>query len=102
MGECGDLLCHPGLVRFIPKSGSEPSIGQPIDPEVDVGAAIRAGKDVEVELYSGSSALGPGSLTGKKEVIGKLLSPLAESEVGTIRCIGLNVCTISSQLKVKC
>ncbi|KUJ12527.1 uncharacterized protein LY89DRAFT_623706 [Mollisia scopiformis] len=78
------------LVRFIPKSGTEACIGQPTDSELDVGAAIRAGKDVEVEVFSGSSALSPGSLTGKKEVIGKLLSPLAESEVGTIRCIGLN------------
>lgn len=87
--ECG--LTSPGLVRFIPKSGSEPYIGQPTDSELDVGAAIRGGKDVEVEVFSGSSALSAGSLTGKKEVIGKLLSPLAESEVGTIRCIGLNV-----------
>lgn len=78
-------------MRFIPKSGNETYIGQPTDKEVDVGAAIRAGKDVEVDVYSGSSVLSPGRSTGKTEVIGKLLSPLAESEVGTIRCIGLNV-----------
>jgi len=66
-------------------------VGQPVDKDLDVGAAIIAGKDVEVEVFSRSSVLDPGSPTGKIEVIGRLLSPLAESEVGTIRCIGLNV-----------
>jgi hypothetical protein len=80
-----------GLARFISKSSKNILIGQPVDKTVDVGAATLAGKDVEIEVYSGSSVLSPGSPTGKTEVIGKLLSPLAESEVGTIRCIGLNV-----------
>lgn len=66
-------------------------IGEPADKEVDVGSSTRAGKDVEVTVYSGSSVLNPGSATGKTKTIEKLLSPLAESEVGTIRCIGLNV-----------
>ncbi|KAG4412211.1 hypothetical protein IFR04_014650 [Cadophora malorum] len=78
------------LVRFIPKSGKDILIGEPTDKNVDVGAATLAGKDVEVSVLSGSSVLNPGSSTGKTEVIGKVLSPLAESEVGTIRCIGLN------------
>jgi hypothetical protein len=78
-------------VRFIPKSSNEVLIGQPTDPEIDVGAAVIEGKDVGVDVYSGSSVLDPGSSTGTTKEIGKLLSPLAESEVGTIRCIGLNV-----------
>lgn len=78
-------------MRFIPTSTSEILIGQPADRDLDVGAAILAGKQVEVETYSGTSVLSPGLPTGKTEVIGRLLSPLAESEVGTIRCIGLNV-----------
>lgn len=66
-------------------------IGQPADKDLDVGAAILAGKEVKVETYTGTSVLDPGTPTGKTETVGKLLSPLAESEVGTIRCIGLNV-----------
>ncbi|KAF8857963.1 hypothetical protein BDZ45DRAFT_622924 [Acephala macrosclerotiorum] len=89
------------LVRFISKSGSETYIGQPTDKEVDVGAAIRAGKDVEVDVYSGSSVLSPGTSTGKTHVIGKLLSPLAESEVGTIRCIGLNYVQHAREAKME-
>ncbi|KAH8684527.1 hypothetical protein BGZ60DRAFT_523736 [Tricladium varicosporioides] len=83
------------LVRFTPKASNNILIGEPTDKELDVGAAIRAGKDVSVNVYSGTSVLSPGSSTGKTETIGKLLSPLAESEVGTIRCIGLNVSQIT-------
>ena len=42
-------------------------------------------------MFSGKSVLGAGEPTGKKETIGKLLSPLTKEEVGSIRCIGLNV-----------
>lgn len=42
-------------------------------------------------MFSGKSVLSPGEATGKKETIGKLLSPLTKEEVGSIRCIGLNV-----------
>lgn len=86
--DCYHLL---GLVRFVPKSSEEILIGQPVDSELDVGAAIIAGKEVKVDVYSGSSVLEPGSSTGTIKEVGKLLSPIAESEVGTIRCIGLNV-----------
>jgi hypothetical protein len=79
-------------VRFIAKSTNSIVIGKPTSQSLDVGAAILAGKPVLVETYSGSSVLSPGSPTGKTEEIGRLLSPLTENEVGTIRCIGLNVC----------
>lgn len=80
------------LVRFVPASDSSTVlIGEPVDANVDVGAATRKGEEVEVRVFSGSSALKPGSLTDKVEKIARLLSPLAQEEVGTIRCIGLNV-----------
>jgi hypothetical protein len=82
---------YSGLVRFVTKSTDVIAIGRPEDENLDVGAAIRSGKDVQVEIYSGSSILTPGSPTGAIATIGKLLSPLAETEVGTIRCVGLNV-----------
>lgn len=90
-----------GLARFISRSSKSILIGQPTNRTLDVGAATLAGKDVEVEVYSGTSVLNPGSPTGKTELVGRLLSPLAESEVGTIRCIGLNVSpSFMSQAKV--
>jgi hypothetical protein len=76
----------------VPK-GDESKIllGEPADVSVDVGAAVRKGEDVVVNVYSGTSVLDAGSPTGETAVIGRILSPLARKEVGTIRCIGLNV-----------
>jgi hypothetical protein len=81
------------LVRFIPAgaSSSSPLIGEPVQREQDVGLATYQSQTVDVNVYSGSSILAPGKATGKVEKVERLLSPLAASEVGTIRCIGLNV-----------
>lgn len=79
-------------MRFIPKSqGSEILLGQPVDDEIDVGVAIRTGQEVLVAIYSGKTVLDPGVRTDRIEAVATLLSPLAQEEVGTIRCIGLNV-----------
>ena len=53
-----------------------------------------------MEIYSGKSVLSPGAPTGKIETVGRLLSPLAESEVGTIRCIGLNYAQHAQEAKM--
>ena len=85
-------------MRFIPKSNpSKVLIGEPVDASVDVGLAVYQGKDVAVRSFSGSSVLSPGQKTDATETIERILSPLAQSEVGTIRCIGLNVSSPGSQ-----
>ncbi|KAF5671209.1 bifunctional 4-hydroxyphenylacetate degradation enzyme [Fusarium heterosporum] len=79
------------LVRFVPKSDSSTIlIGEPSQEDVDVGLAIREGKDIDVNVFSGQSVLSPGSRTDRIESVDRILSPLAQDEVGTIRCIGLN------------
>lgn len=79
-------------MRFVPKSNpSKVLIGEPIDPQLDVGLALYQGKEVSVRPFSGSSVLNPGQITGVTETIERILSPLVQSEVGSIRCIGLNV-----------
>jgi 2-keto-4-pentenoate hydratase/2-oxohepta-3-ene-1,7-dioic acid hydratase in catechol pathway len=82
-------------------------IGEPIDLIIDgmserrrktgttdnreVGAALASGSKVEVRTFTGSSVL-----TSQIEptttilTISRLLPPLSKSEVGTIRCVGLN------------
>lgn len=81
-----------GLVRFVPRSNpSKILIGEPIDPQVDVGLALFQGKAVSVWPFSGLSVLSPGQKTNVTETIERVLSPLAQNEVGSIRCIGLNV-----------
>lgn len=80
------------LIRFVPQSNpSVVLLGEPVDANQDVGLASRKGESIEARVFSGSSALNPGSLTDKVEKVSKILSPLTQKEVGTIRCIGLNV-----------
>ncbi|BGP36583.1 hypothetical protein JCM10449v2_000484 [Rhodotorula kratochvilovae] len=88
------------LVRFVPTSGSTPLIGEPTNPEQDVGLASFAGEPIEVETFTGSSVLNPGERTGKKETVKAVLSPLAQEEVGTIRCIGLNYRRHAEEVKM--
>lgn len=80
------------LIRFVPASNaSSILLGEPVEAALDVGRALRSGQDVQARVFSGKSALEPGSLTDKIEKVGKVLSPLTQKEAGTIRCIGLNV-----------
>ncbi|KAJ6095367.1 hypothetical protein N7486_006113 [Penicillium sp. IBT 16267x] len=89
------------LVRFVPKSNpAKVLIGEPIDPQLDVGLAVYQGKDVSVRPFSGSSMLNPGSITGSTESIARILSPLAQTEVGTIRCIGLNYASHAKEMSL--
>ena len=82
-------------MRFVPRSNrSSILIGEPVDPKLDVGLALFQGKDVSVYPFSGPSVLHPGQKTQSTEIIERILSPLAQSEVGSIRCIGLNVCQL--------
>jgi hypothetical protein len=86
------LIATPGLVRFVPRSDpSKTLIGQPEDDSIDVGVAVFKGERVPVKIFSGTSVLAPGREIGETAVIDRILSPLAASEVGSIRCIGLNV-----------
>ncbi|GAA6041913.1 hypothetical protein JCM8097_000218 [Rhodosporidiobolus ruineniae] len=93
--------CTPSwerLVRFRPRSDpARVLVGRPVDAHLDVGLATYQGAPVEVEVYSGSSILSPGRPTGAKEEVKRLESPLAQHEVGTIRCIGLNYAAHASE-----
>lgn len=85
-------------MRFVPKSNpAKVLIGEPVDPKLDVGLALYQGQEVAVRPFSGTSVLNPGQVTDATETISRILSPLAQSEVGTIRCIGLNVSDMELQ-----
>ncbi|CAI7649742.1 hypothetical protein N7509_008799 [Penicillium cosmopolitanum] len=89
------------LVRFVPKSNpAKVLIGEPVDPKLDVGLAIYRGEEVSVRPFSGSSILNPGQVTGTTETIARLLSPLAQTEVGSIRCIGLNYSSHAKEMSL--
>lgn len=81
-----------GLARFVPKGlPSKILIGEPENHAVDVGLALYKGETVKARVFSGISVLEPGAPSGEVVEIDRVLSPLTKAEVGTIRCIGLNV-----------
>ncbi|KAJ6027625.1 uncharacterized protein N7446_003779 [Penicillium canescens] len=89
------------LVRFVPKSNpSKILIGEPVDPKLDVGLALYQGQEVSVRPFSGSSVLSPGKVTEATETIERILSPLAQAEVGTIRCVGLNYVSHAKEMSL--
>ncbi|KAL2004839.1 hypothetical protein VTN00DRAFT_3112 [Thermoascus crustaceus] len=89
------------LVRFIPKSDPNAVlIGGPVDTSLDVGLAVYEGREVTVQVFSGSSVCAPGEKTERVETVERLLSPLAASEVGSIRCIGLNYVSHAKEMSL--
>lgn len=85
-------LTRPGLIRFVARDAPDKVlIGEPESDSVDVGVALRDGREVKAVVWSGSGVLQPGSKTDQRVVVDRVLSPLSAEEVGTIRCIGLNV-----------
>jgi hypothetical protein len=72
-----------------------------LNSDIDVGKEVRNGHDVKVKVFSGTSVLNAGLETGVIESIDRILSPLAMSEVGTIRCIGLNVRISLKHLEIR-
>ncbi|EED15153.1 fumarylacetoacetate hydrolase family protein [Talaromyces stipitatus ATCC 10500] len=89
------------LVRFVSKSNpSRTFIGEPMDANLDIGLALYNGKDVQVKRFTGSSILAPGQRTENVESIKAVLSPLAQDEVGTIRCVGLNYVSHAKEMNL--
>ena len=67
----------------MPKGNSTATLlGEPVDRNVDVGAAVRRGEDVQVRLFSGTSALSPGGPTDKVEVIDRVLAIFIADWIG--------------------
>ena len=80
-----------GLIRFIPKgNASKILIGEPSAEIKDVGLALYKKQPVSASIFSGTSVLSPGHRTDETAEVERVLSPLQQSETGTIRCIGLN------------
>ncbi|XP_014561253.1 hypothetical protein COCVIDRAFT_12101 [Bipolaris victoriae FI3] len=88
---CGMPTAWRRLIRFIAEEDNVEHLGEPLDANIDVGAALASGEKVQARLFTRTSVL---SLQNKPTstvlTVSRLLPPLSKSEVGTIRCIGLN------------
>lgn len=78
------------LLRFKDASGRT-LVGEPVDPDLDVGLASFAGSAFTANVYNCTSILDLGAKpTGEVVEVKTVLCPLEAAEVGSIRCIGLN------------
>ncbi|TVY71368.1 Fumarylacetoacetate hydrolase domain-containing protein 2-like protein [Lachnellula suecica] len=97
------MLIYPvwkRIVRFIAEDGQE-YCGEPSDAELDVGLAMAENKSVLVKVLAGNSPLDLNTaFTGEEKTAKKILSPLTPSEVGTIRCVGLNYTDHAAEMKL--
>ncbi|KAH7026870.1 fumarylacetoacetate hydrolase [Macrophomina phaseolina] len=79
------------LVRFIAAEDGKEHVGEPTDPDIDLGAAVASAHPVRVRKFATSTVLDPTAQpTAVILTIRTLLCPLTAREAGTIRCIGLN------------
>lgn len=85
------------LLRFKDASGRT-LVGEAVDPDLDVGLASFAGSAFTANVYNCTSILDLGAKpTGEVVEVKTVLCPLEAAEVGSIRCIGLNVSTRSAR-----
>ncbi|KAG8760279.1 hypothetical protein FRC14_003577 [Serendipita sp. 396] len=80
------------LVRFHAKGhGKRVFLGQPVDPNIDVGVAVHAGHTVKVYEISANSALDENArVTTNILDIAHLLTPLSLDDIPVVRALGLN------------
>ncbi|KAF2174076.1 hypothetical protein M409DRAFT_48957 [Zasmidium cellare ATCC 36951] len=89
--EVESILTWERLVRFIAQEDGQEHLGEPVDRDLDIGAALASSESVRVRKLSGSSPLDSSlKVTSSVLTIKSILPPLSKAEVGTIRCIGLN------------
>ncbi|KAK7470233.1 hypothetical protein VKT23_001667 [Stygiomarasmius scandens] len=78
------------LIRFVALETSEVHIGQPVDPNLDVGLAAHEGRTIKAYEIFGSALDPSAQLTNNVLTVKHLLTPLSREQVGFVRCLGLN------------
>ncbi|GJJ07226.1 hypothetical protein Clacol_001426 [Clathrus columnatus] len=78
------------LIRFIAVETKRIHLGQPVDPNLDVGLAYHKKNTIKAHEIIGSALDPNAKVTTKVLTVGTLLEPLEREEVKLVRCLGLN------------
>lgn len=79
------------LIRFVAAETNQVHLGEPVDPNQDVGLAFSQRRPVKAYEILGNATDPGAQVTSLVLTVKELLSPLARHEVGGIvRCLGLN------------
>ncbi|KAF9555344.1 hypothetical protein CPC08DRAFT_712094 [Agrocybe pediades] len=88
------------LIRFVAAEDFRVHIGEPVDPNLDVGLAAFQGKQIQAYEIIGS-ALDPAASVSKRVLtVTRLLSPLSNEEIKVVRCLGLNYSDHAAEAKM--
>jgi len=78
------------LIRFVAAETSRIHIGQPIDPNVDVGLAVWGRQTIKAYEITGSAFDSNARVTDTVLTVKHLMEPLSREQVKLVRCLGLN------------
>ncbi|KAI0068662.1 fumarylacetoacetate hydrolase [Artomyces pyxidatus] len=78
------------LIRFVAAETSQIHLGQPVDPTLDVGLAVRQHRTVKAFELVGSALDPAAQLSSNVLTVKSLLAPLAGEQIKIVRCLGLN------------
>jgi len=78
------------LIRFVAAETSRIHIGQPIDPNVDVGLVVWGRQTIKAYEITGSAFDSNARVTDTVLTVKHLMEPLSREQVKLVRCLGLN------------
>ncbi|CAA7258508.1 unnamed protein product [Cyclocybe aegerita] len=88
------------LIRFVAVETGRVHIGQPVDPNLDVGLATAHGKPIRAFEIVGSALDLSAQVTNTALTVRTLLSPLSNEEIKVVRCLGLNYSDHAAEAKL--
>lgn len=89
------------LIRFVAVETSQVHIGQPVDPQLDIGLAVAKQKQVFAHEILGSPFDPAAQLSQNLLSVKTLLSPLTREQIGLARCLGLNYADHAAEANLK-
>lgn len=78
------------LIRFVAAETKRVHIGQPVNPNLDVGIAAANRQPITAYEIMGSTLDSSAQLTKQVLTVDTLLSPLSNDQIKLVRCLGLN------------
>ncbi|KAJ3509760.1 hypothetical protein NLJ89_g5048 [Agrocybe chaxingu] len=88
------------LIRFVAAETGRVHIGQPVDPNLDVGLAAAHGRPIRAFEIVGSALDLSAQVTNTVYTVRTLLSPISNEEIKVVRCLGLNYSDHAAEAKL--
>ncbi|KAL9713039.1 hypothetical protein Ac2012v2_004280 [Leucoagaricus gongylophorus] len=88
------------LIRFVATETKRVHIGQPVNPNIDVGVAAANRQPIKAYEIIGSALDISAQVTNQVLTVDTLLSPLSNDQIKVVRCLGLNYSDHAAEAKL--